>query len=213
MAGEAPTDERREAEHEVTELALRFTSSIAPLVVGRSEVPDDLDAMYRLRGAEAVERGWAAAGSLTDVRDCDEYDADAVHIAIRDGAEVIGTCRVILPSPERLLPVERDFDLRLQPACGVVQWSRLVLHRRCRGDPRHRLALACLAALWLETTRHGFDTCAGAIAQPILDMYRGIGVEVQVLGAARFIEGEQRYPATTTAATIRTALARLRTLL
>jgi len=174
--------------------------------IGVTDDAADLDAMFRLRGAEVIERGWGAAGSMPAGRERDEYDDHAVHIAIRDGAEIVGTCRLLLPSTQRLLPIERDFDLRLEPRGGVVQWGRLVLAHRHRGDPQHRLAVACLAALWLETTRRGYQACAGVVARPVLDMYRQMGIDFQLLGPPRVVEGEQRYPAVSSAATIRTAL-------
>ena len=197
---------------ELERVALEVTRSIAPLRIGVTFDPDDLDAMFRLRGAEIVERGWAPPEALPSGRDRDEYDDNAVQIAIWHVVDVIGVCRLLLPSPHRLLPIERDFDLRLDRYGGVVQWSRLVLAPAYRGDPQHRLAMACFAALWLETNRRRFDACAGVIAQPMLDLYRGIGMEFEVLAAPRVVEGELRYPALSSAATVRSALRVMRRL-
>ena len=198
----------RELEH----VALELTSSIAPLRIGLAREAADLDAMFALRAGEIVERGWAPPASMPDGRDRDEYDDDAVHIAVFDTGKVVGACRLLLPSPHRLLPIERDFDLRLEPRGRVVQWSRLVLARAHRGDPQHRLAMACFAALWLQTTRHGFDACAGAIAKPMLELYRVIGMDFRVLAAPRMVDGELRYPALSSAATLRSALLVMRRL-
>lgn len=201
-----------DALRELERVAIDIMSSIAPLRIGVAHDAADLDAMFRLRGREIVERGWMSPRSKPTGLDRDEYDDDAVHIAIRDSREIVGACRLLLPSLGRLLPIERDFDLRLEPRGRVVQWSRLVLARAHRGDPRHRLALACFAALWLQTTRHGFDACAGAIAKPMLELYRGIGMDFEVLGAPRFVDGEERYPALSSAATVRSALGVMRRL-
>jgi len=191
---------------ELERIAIELTSSIAPLRIGVARDAADLDAMFRLRAREIVERGWASPASMPSGRDRDDSDDDAVQIAVFDAAEVVGACRLILPAPQRLLPLERDFDLRLEPRGGVVQWSRLVLARPYRGDPQHRLAMACFAALWLQTTRHGFDACSGAIATPMLKLYRAIGMDFQVLAEPRVIDGELRYPALSSAATLHTAL-------
>ena len=202
-------------QHALRELecvAIELMSSIAPLRIGVASGEGDLDAMFRLRGREIVERGWASPEAMPTGRDRDEYDDDAVHIAIWDAAEVVGGCRLLLPSRQRLLPIERDFDLRLEPRGRVVQWSRLVLARAHRGDPRHRLAMACFAALWLETTRRGFDACAGAIAKPMLELYHAIGMDFQVLAAPRLVDGEERYPALSSAATVRSSLRVMRRL-
>jgi len=197
---------------ELERATLELTSSIAPLRIGVTRDAADLDAMFRLRAAEIVERGWASPASMPGGCDCDEYDDDAFQIAVFDAGEVVGACRLLLPSRQRLLPIERDFELRLEPRGGVVQWGRLVLARAHRGDPQHRLAMACFAALWLQTTRHGFDTCAGAIAKPMLELYRAIGMDFQVLAAPRVVDGELRYPALSSATTLRTALSVMRRL-
>ncbi len=193
-------------------VARRVIASVAPLRVGVAESQADLDAMFQLRGAETIERGWAPAEAIPDGREQDEYDAAAVQIAIWDGSAVVGACRLVLPSPERLLPIEREFGLRLEPPGGVVEWGRLVLAERYRGDRRHRLTAACLAALLLETTRRGFGVCAGAAAKPILLMYEAMGFTFEVLGPPRWLHGEERYPARSSSATIRSGLEVLRRL-
>ena len=197
---------------ELERVALELTMSIAPLRIGVTSDAADLDAIFRLRGAEIIERGWAPPGALPTGRDRDAYDDDAVHIAIRHAADVVGACRLLLPSPHRPLPIERDFELRIEPYGHVVQWSRLVLARAYRGDPQHRLAMACFAALWLETNRRGFDACAGVVAKPMLELYRSVGMDFQVLAAPRMVEGELRYPALSSAATVRSALRVIRRL-
>jgi N-acyl-L-homoserine lactone synthetase len=198
--------------HGLQQAGTQLIASIAPLRIGVTEDAADLDAMFRLRGAEIAERGWASRDPGSIERDCDDDDGDAVQIAIWDAAEVVGTCRLLLPSPRRLLPLERAFGLRLEPQGGVVQWSRLVLARRCRGDPQHRLAIACFAALWRETARRGFAHCAGVVSKPMLDLYAGLGIAFEVVGPPRFVDGEQRYPAVSSASTLRTALAMMRRL-
>jgi N-acyl-L-homoserine lactone synthetase len=195
-----------DALRELERVAARLTASIAPLRIGVARDAADLDAVFRLRGAEIIERGWAAPESLPSGRDHDEHDDDAVQIALWDDAEVVGTCRVLLPSPHRLLPIEREFGLRLEPPGGVVQWSRLVLAPRWRGDPQHRLAIACFAAMWLETRRRGYEACAGVVAKPMLALYAGMGMAFDVLAPPRVVDGEERYPALSSAATLRTAL-------
>jgi len=202
-----------DALHELEQAAVDLMSSIAPLRIGVSGVADDITAMQRLRGAEIAERGWASPGSISSRLDQDDYDADAVHVGIWDGPEIVGTCRLIVPAPHRPLPIERDFGLQLEPAGRVVQWSRLVLAPRYRGDPQHRLAIACFAALWLQTTQRGFAACAGMVDRSMLQLYRGLGIEFRVLGAPRFVDGEERTAAVSTVATIRTALGVMRRLL
>jgi len=198
---------------ELERVALDLTASIAPLRVGVTRDAAELDAAFRLRGAEIVERGWASPATVPAGRDRDEHDDNAVHIAIWDMAEVVGACRLLLPSPQRLLPIERDFALRLEPQGGVVQWSRLVLARAYRGDPHHRLAIACFAALWLQTSRRGFCACAGVIGKRMLELYRGIGMDFHVLAGPRMVDGELRYAALSSETTIRSALRVMRRLL
>jgi N-acyl-L-homoserine lactone synthetase len=205
-------DPSRAALTDLERAALEFTTSIAPLRIGRTCNAADLAAIFRLRGAEIIERGWASPDALLAGHDRDEYDDDAVQIAIWESDDVVGTCRLLLPSQQRLLPIERAFDLRLAPHGRVVQWSRLVLDHAHRGDPQHRLAIACFAALWLETNQRGFTACAGVIAKPMLDLYRAMGMSFEIVAAPRFVEGELRYPALSSAATIESALRVMRNL-
>lgn len=194
-------------------IADRLLASIAPLRIGPTVDTDDLDTMYCLRGAEVIERGWAPPEDLPDGRDRDEYDAEAVQFAVRHDDQVVGTCRVLLPTHHRLLPIEREFGLQLEPKGRVVQWSRLVLQQRYRGDPQHRLAMACYGAMYLETARRGYTAFAGVMSKPLLEIFRGMGVTIEVLAEPRLVEGEMRYPAMSSPSMFATGLATMRRLL
>lgn len=185
---------------------MRVMASIAPLHIGVAGGAGEVDALVALRSREAIARGWLPGAVTVDGADRDGYDDDAVHIVIRDGDEVIGGFRLILPLPGRPLPIETAFDLALEPAGRVVQWGRLILAPRYRGDRDHRLPLACFAAIWLETTRRGLEHVAGVVSPRLKQLYEVMGWDFRIVGPSRQVDGEERYPAMTTTDTIRSGV-------
>lgn len=186
---------------------------IAPLQIGVARDAGEVGALVVLRSREAIARGWLQGAANFDGVDRDRYDDDAVHIVIRDDDEVVGGFRLILPMPGRPLPIETAFELELEPKGQVVQWGRLILASRYRGDGDHRLPLACFAAIWLETTRRGFDRVAGVVSHRLKLLYEGMGWDFRILGPPRKVDGESRYPAMTTTETIRSGVEVLGSLL
>jgi len=187
--------------------------AIAPLRIGVAHDAAEVAALVVLRSREAIVRGWLQGAANFDGADRDRYDDDAVHIVIRDGDEVVGGFRLILPMPGQPLPIETAFELELEPKGQVVQWGRLILAPRYRGDGDHRLPLACFAAIWLETTRRGFDRVAGVVSHRLKLLYEGMGWDFRILGPPRKVDGESRYPAMTTTETIRSGVEVLGSLL
>lgn len=185
---------------------MRVMDAIAPLQIGVARDAAEVDALVGMRSREAIARGWVEGTAGFDGADRDAYDDDAVHIVIRDGNRVVGGFRLILPLPARPLPIETAFGLSLEPAGRFVQWGRLILAPEYRGDRNHLLPLACFAAIWLETTRRGFDRVAGVVSHRLKLLYEGMGWDFTILGPPRKVDGESRYPAMTNTETIRSGV-------
>src|SRR5438034_4927126 len=86
--------------------------------------PDELEAVYRLRYREVIERGWAEPNDFPDGLEQDIYDERAIQIAGWHGEALAATIRVVMPNPNHLLPTESAFDLRMEPRGKIVDVGR-----------------------------------------------------------------------------------------
>jgi hypothetical protein len=144
-----------------------------------------------LRGEEVVARGWRQPDDLKDGLEWDAYDSDALHfIAAADG-RVVATARLILPRPNRLLPTEEMFGLRIEPFGEVVEGGRLVIARPHR-DPR--LLAGLFGIHWLELRARGYRHYCGNATPERLSRYASLGFRSVVLGPPALVWGEWRVP-------------------
>lgn len=174
-------------------LAEQFLAQNAPLRFEVVITPPDLEAVYRLRYQEVMERGWGKPEDFPDGMEQDEHDLDAIQIAIWDGAELIGTARLILPVPDQPLPVEAAFDVTIEPRAQVVYLSRIVIAPAYRGKAGHLLMMGLLGKAWQAIRLRGFQHLCGVIAENMIRYFRILGVQVVPLGQPREFWGEKRF--------------------
>jgi predicted GNAT family N-acyltransferase len=170
-------------------LLLRAT----PVQFGPAESAAAREGAYRLRLATVVEEGWATAADFPDGLERDEFDGEAVHVLGQDRGRLIATARLVLPEPGRALPTERDFDLVVQPAGGVVDIGRAIVVKDYR-SVEHTLFGALLARCWLEIRERGYQNLCGAASGPRLERYQQFGLPLRIVGPSRPYWGEDRYP-------------------
>jgi hypothetical protein len=159
-----------------------------------AESPEDLEAVYRLRYLEVIERGWAEPNDFPDGLEQDIYDERAIQIAGWYGNTLAATIRLVLPNSNHLLPTETAFDLRFEPCGKVIEVGRTIVAPMHRGSRQHRVLFGLLGKMGLEMQACGFSEVCGTMSEPVINLYRKIGVEVAVLGAARQYWNEARYP-------------------
>jgi hypothetical protein len=176
-------------------VAERILALAVPLRVAVAITDGDVNATYRLRFEVASEMGWISDPADPDGFEKDSYDDGAIHIGAWDGALLGGTQRIILPAPGRLLPLEHSFGLEIEPRGQVVHADRAAIIPRYRGRHRHILLAALMSRSWLEWRSRGFHHCTGVITEPLLQVYREIGLDVELLGEPRDYCGELRLPA------------------
>ena len=166
-----------------------MAASPVPLRLARAE---EREAVFRLRGDEVVARGWRQPHELADGLEYDSYDAEALHVVgVADG-RLVATTRVVLPHPDRLLPTEELFGLRIEPFGRVAEGGRLVIAREHR-DPR--LLTALFGVKWLELRARGYRHYCGNATQAVLARYDLLGFRSEVLGPPARVWGELRVPA------------------
>jgi len=165
----------------------------APVEFATTASPAEHQAVYRLRFATIVEEGWAAAADFPDGLERDEFDERAVHVVGRHDDGLVATARLVLPEPGQPLPTERDFELTMQPADGVVDIGRAIIVKDYR-SAEHTLFGALLARCWLEIRARGYQNLCGAASGSRLERYKQFGLPLRILGSSRRYWGEDRYP-------------------
>jgi GNAT superfamily N-acetyltransferase len=192
-----PTDD---AAWEAAALTLDRVGSLliakcAPLQFSKAETPTQREAVFRLRYQVVIEQGWAKPEDFPNEQECDAYDDDAQLIAFWDGETLAAAMRVVLPSPDRLLPTEAAFGITIEPRGRVVDTGRTVVHPAYR---THRiglqLMLGLIGACWIEGRAHGFSYPCGIMNEGMIGLYRLRGVFFTVLAEPQLYWGEKRYP-------------------
>jgi N-acyl-L-homoserine lactone synthetase len=141
-----------------------------------------------------TERGWLRPEDLPDGIERDAYDDQAEYVTGWDGEVLIAAARLVYPIPNRTLPTEEAFDLRIEPRGQVVDAGRFIVTRPY-SDREHRVLAALIACTWLEVRRHGYRAiCAAFAARAMIRLYRRMGFHVVELGLPRHYWGEERYP-------------------
>ena len=166
----------------------------APFRLGAAQRADQIEAMQRLRAATVVKMGWAPPEQFPEGLERDEQDARAVHVGAWEGNELVGTSRVIPPFENGGLPLEEEFGVSLELPGEMVEVGRTVIVPAKRGDAEHGLVVAIFAQCWREMRALGFTELVANVPAKLLEVYRGIGFRVEVLGRGREIWGEERFP-------------------
>jgi N-acyl-L-homoserine lactone synthetase len=175
-------------------LSERLLAAAPSLRVAVAAADAERQAAYRLRHAQVMHAGWVDPADLPDGLEVDAYDADALQICAWDGEALVGTVRLVFPDAGRPLPVETDFDIRVEPRGHVVEAGRLVIAPTYRGDPAHRAWGALFACAWLSMRARGYSVLAGAAAPRTIKQLRALGLPFEILGPARRHWGEERHP-------------------
>lgn len=148
--------------------------------IGVAHTAAEFEAVHRVRLPDGLER--------------DVHDDHALQLAAWRGTKLVGTMRLVLPVPFRRLPTEDAFDLRVEPHGEVVDLGRLLVGPGFRGDPSQRAWGGLFALAWQETRIRGYNVIAGVASVRLLERYRLLGVNVEILGPARTFWGAERHP-------------------
>jgi Acetyltransferase (GNAT) domain len=168
-------------------LAARLLA-VAPGRVAVTRGAEEVDEILRLRSRQA------AAWGRGTVAERDAHDARAIHIGAWTGDALAGAMRLVLPAPDRPLPVEEDFGLVVEPRGAVAEAGRLVVAPEHRGDPAHGLWGALFARAWTELRARDLSVLAGAASPRMVERLRALGLPFEALGPAREHVGEHRQP-------------------
>jgi N-acyl-L-homoserine lactone synthetase len=176
------------------ELAGQLIDRASPIEVRIATSADEIQAVFQLRHEIVIEMGWRDEEDLAaGGRERDEYDASALQLAAWDGDVLAGTLRVVLPEEGRLLPIEEAYDLVVEPEGLVVEIGRVIVAHPYRGGD-HRVLGALSGSAWMQMRAGGFEWVSAAATAEIVELFRRLGFEVDVLGEPRNYWGEERYP-------------------
>jgi N-acyl-L-homoserine lactone synthetase len=175
-------------------LAARLIATAAPRRLAVAASLADREPVHRLRYDQVITAGWAGPDDLPGNAERDDYDDDATHVTAHHGTRLVGALRLVFPNPGRRLPVEKDFDLVVEPAGHVVEAGRLVVARDHRGDAAHRIWGALFGRAWQEVRARGYAVLAGTAVETMVARYHSLGLPFEVLGPPREVWGEWRLP-------------------
>jgi N-acyl-L-homoserine lactone synthetase len=178
----------------VDRLAERVLAGLAPLRFETANTTAERDAVLRMRYDCVIELAWATANDYPDLRESDEYDANATFVVCRDRDALVGSARVITSTAARPLPAEQEFKLPIRPPGETFEIGRIVVPRTYRPRRSHLLLVGLCAKSWLEGRSLGGIRVVSTATSRAIDLYQSIGMRVTVLGPSRMYWGEDRVP-------------------
>ena len=152
---------------------------------------DARDIAYRLRCRAVIDHGWRSAADFPDGRECDTFDARAVHVLGWDGPTPISTGRLVLPPGP--IPTDDACGITVEPRGEVVDVGRMTVARSHQG-PGHSGFTSLLARLYLEVRARDYAFACGMMSPRARSVLRLLGLPVEVLGDDRQHWGEPRAP-------------------
>lgn len=175
-------------------LAGRILGVLTPLSFEIAQSAIDVETVLRMRYECVIEMGWARPSDFPDGLEYDEYDDDAVHVVCRDAGTIIGSLRLVFPVVGRDLPTERDFGIRIDPPGDALEGGRIVVPARHRAKRSHLVLAGLFARGWLVARERSFERTIATATPQLIELYRGLGARVTVLGPDRPYWGEMRAP-------------------
>jgi hypothetical protein len=148
------------------------------------------DTAYRLRARAALSRRWRTPAELPDGRECDGYDARALHVIGWHEQTPMATGRIVLPPG---LPTEEECGSVVEPAGEVVDVGRMCVAADYQGV-EHAAFVGLMCALYAEIRRRGFPVACGMMSRPARSLVGQLGLRVETLGPERTYWREQRAP-------------------
>jgi N-acyl-L-homoserine lactone synthetase len=174
-------------------LAAQLIARAAPLMFSVARSPAECEAVYRLRYAIVVEKGWAKPEDFPNGIERDAYDDAAIQITAWNNDTLAAATRLVLPVPGHPLPTEETFGLRIESRTQVVDVGRTCVAKPYR-DARHRVLAGLLGRTWIEMRAGGFTEACGIFTPAVVRMYRAMGFHVTILSTPRLVWGEARSP-------------------
>lgn len=178
----------------LTALAERALTRLAPLRFDVAAGARERDAVHRMRCDCILAEGWARAEDFPDGRERDADDDRATFLVCRDGDALAGSVRIVAPAAAAPLPVERDFGVRARPPGRVVEVGRLIVAPGARAGRSHLVLGGLCARAWLLVSASGHVGAISTATPALIELYRGLGLRVSVLGPARSHWGARRAP-------------------
>jgi|SRR5947207_2509789 len=177
------------------DLARKLLQAALPIRFDVARTTTELDAVFRLRCRITVEQGWRRPEDMPDGLERDLYDdEDAVQLAGWDRSVLAACARVVYPGAGRPLPTEAAFGIVAEPVGRVVDAGRLIVAPEYRSS-QHQVLGGLAASIWRAMAARGYRWAAVAISEPMIQLSRGLGFDVKVLGTPRPYWGEERVPA------------------
>ncbi len=159
--------------------------------VETADCPAILREAYRLRHqVYCLERGYEAASGDIET---DDYDHRAHHIVVRHraSAQVVGTVRLVLPSPatsESNFPMQRVVDPHIVsclPLHAMAEISRFAIskaQREASQASQGLLRLSLMRGVMILTNKHGLTHLCALIEPTLLRLLHATAIHFSPVG-------------------------------
>ena len=175
-------------------LAEQVLANLVPMLFEVARSREDVDAVLRMRYECVVAQGWVRPSDYPDGRERDEDDEGATFVVCRDDDKIIGCMRLVPPRPDRPLPTEREYGIRVRPAGKVAEAGRIIVSPRTRSGRSHLVIGGLCARGWLLAREQGHERAVSTATPELIELYRGLGLSITVLGPPQMHWGEERAP-------------------
>lgn len=157
-----------------------------------AQTPAEFEAVFRLRYRTVIEKGWAKPDDYPDGLERDSFDDDRTHqmMALKDD-DLVGTGRVVLPSPDRPLPAEEAFNVVIEPHLQVVDVGRAIVEMPYQSI-HQQIFLGLMGYSWVLARERGYCELCGAVTPGMMRLYRMIGFHVDTITSYQPYWGETR---------------------
>jgi N-acyl-L-homoserine lactone synthetase len=173
--------------------AARWFADAAPVRVALAASEGEREATFRMRYQAIVERGWKRPEEMPGGIERDEWDDHALHVVAWDGANAVGSFRLIMPEAGRGLPVEEAFGLTIEPAGQVAELGRITVAHGA-SEAQRRVFRSLVAGSWLQIRARGVFYLASDVTAPVQRLYSSLGLRIHRLGSPALYWGEYRFP-------------------
>lgn len=156
----------------------------------------DHAAGFRLRYQAVMHQGWGTPEDYPDGLEHDGYDDHrSIQVLAVHDHRPVATCRLVLPAPDRPLPMEEAFGIQVEPRGAVAELGRMVVVPSAYREHGNRIFGGMLARTWLEARAHGCDLYGGVLSPGMRRRYERLGIHLRILAPPMPYWGEERVPA------------------
>lgn len=176
------------------ETARRWTDRAHPVQFGLAVTAAERSRIYSQRFSAVTLRGRANPMDFSNGQDRDRFDEVATHIQGVVDNTLVASARIVFPSSSHGLPLLASHKIDFDPSEKYVEVGRVVVTSGHLTVPRKFLFAALIGQVLIETLGACYDHILAVADEPMLRLYRRLGIVSNTVGRPQVTFGKQRYP-------------------